>query len=161
MKTVLILGSNQGNKKAVLSNAIKMIKLRIGKVIQKSSLYSTEPWGFLSEDNFLNQVVAVETQLNPSDVLAQALQIELELGRVRVQTDQRYASRAIDIDVLFYDNLIIDTPNLQVPHPRLTERRFVLEPLNEIMPQFKHPILQISIAECLEICPDKCKVSLL
>lgn len=161
MNIVLLLGSNLGDKVKILKEARNEISSRIGKITRCSSLYTTEPWGFLSDDDFINQVVVVHSLLSPQEALEEALAIESLLGRVRKSSISRYTSRAIDIDILFCDHLIIDTPELQIPHPRLTERRFVLEPLNEILPNFIHPILYKTITECLNECPDKCKVTLL
>ena len=161
MKIILILGSNMGDKVDVLKEARDANSTRIGKIIRCSSLYCTEPWGFICDDDFINQALMIQSQLSPEEALEEALRIENELGRVRNIKEGRYSSRVIDIDLLFCDQLIIDTPRLQIPHPRLTERRFVLEPLKEIIPDFVHPILHQTISECLENCPDECKVTLL
>lgn len=154
MQATIILGSNSGNKREILPEAISRLS-SMGKIVGRSSLYETEPWGFSCEENFLNQVVVVETELSPRDFLEQCLSIEKQLGRVRHSGGPRYTSRPIDIDILFYDSLSINSPELTVPHPRLAERRFVLVPLAEIMPDFIHPLLHKSISALLSACPDQ------
>lgn len=148
-----ILGSNSKDKHRLLKEAARLLTAA-GKIIQESSLYETEPWGFEADENFLNQVIVFETALNPSDFLHYCLEVEKQLGRVRDPNGPRYSSRPIDIDILFCDSQIINTPELTVPHPRLCERLFVLTPLAEIMPDFIHPDKQQSIQELLAICPD-------
>ncbi len=150
---VTILGSNSENKHRQLKKATHLLSA-VGEIIQKSSFYETEPWGFEACENFLNQVIVFETPLKPSDFLRHCLEVEKQLGRVRNPNGPRYTSRSIDIDILFCDSQIIDTPELIIPHPRLCERLFVLAPLAEIMPDFIHPDKQKSIQELLSICPD-------
>lgn len=158
MQAVTILGSNQGDKCRILRQAVSILAAEAGRVTGKSSLYETASWGFESNENFLNQVVLFETPLSPSHFLDCCLQTEARLGRIRTQDGPRYASRPIDIDLLFYDSLIIETPELQIPHPRLSERNFVLVPLTEVMPGFMHPVLKKTIAQLLAECPDTCAV---
>ncbi len=148
-----ILGSNSGDKYQLLKEAAHLLSAS-GEIIQQSSFYETEPWGFESDENFLNQVIIFETPLNPSDFLHRCLEVEKKLGRVRNPNDPRYTSRPIDIDILFCDSQIINTPELTVPHPRICERHFVLAPLAEVMPDFIHPGKQKSVLELLSICPD-------
>ncbi len=148
-----ILGSNSGDKYQLLKEAAHLLSAS-GKIIQQSSFYETEPWGFESDENFLNQVIIFETPLNPSDFLHRCLEVEKKLGRVRNHNGPRYTSRPIDIDILFCDSQIINTPELTVPHPRICERHFVLAPLAEVMPDFIHPGKQKSVLELLSICPD-------
>jgi leucyl/phenylalanyl-tRNA--protein transferase len=157
-KVTFLIGGNQGDRETLLERACKEIELRIGKMLQVSSIYETEAWGFEAEQSFLNQAVVVETDLLPEEVLRQALNIEAVLGRVR--NGSGYASRTMDIDVMYIDDKCISTPSLIVPHPRIQERNFVLEPLCEIMPNFVHPILQKTMQELLEKCSDNGKVSL-
>jgi 2-amino-4-hydroxy-6-hydroxymethyldihydropteridine diphosphokinase len=130
----------------------------VGKIITASLVYETEPWGFKSETEFLNQVVLVETNLSPSGLLGRVLMIESQLGRLR--DEKQYTSRKIDIDILLYNNSIIKDVSLVIPHPLMHERRFVLTPLCEIAPDLIHPALKKSIKYLLKKCPDKCKVVL-
>lgn len=150
-----ILGGNLGDKPKIFSETISLIVKRIGEVVAISSAYETEPWGFESE-LFRNQALIAETKLSPVEVLSAALEIENEMGRIR-KTD-RYESRPMDIDLLFYDDLCLETPELTLPHPRIAVRRFVLEPLAEIAPEKKHPVTGLTVNEMLNICPDKLKV---
>lgn len=157
MQATVILGSNSGNSLSYLQQARRLLENRIGKLICCSSIYETAPWGFQCEQNFLNQVCLLETSLTPEAVLSTALEIEKELGRVRSE-HCRYTSRTIDIDLLFCDDIILNTAILTLPHPRLAERNFVLVPLNEIMPRFMHPTLHKTVHQLLAECPDKLEV---
>ncbi|HKJ41515.1 MAG TPA: 2-amino-4-hydroxy-6-hydroxymethyldihydropteridine diphosphokinase, partial [Sunxiuqinia sp.] len=123
----LLLGGNLGNKKQVFANCLKLIQSRIGEIKTASSIYETEPWGFESDDLFWNQAILVETKLKPEQVLKETQQIEHELGRVRKQ--DQYVSRLMDVDLLLYDDVVLQTSTLELPHPRMAERRFVLAPL--------------------------------
>ena len=127
------LGSNQGDRLATLNRAIELIGERIGKVVRQSSVIETDPWGFISGNKFLNCVIFCETTLLPRQVLKVTQQIERELGRHH--KGKGYRDRPIDIDILLFDNLNIDTPDLQIPHPLMYERDFVMIPLNEIKPR--------------------------
>ena len=161
---VLLLGGNQGDRERVLGEALRQIGRRMGHVARRSALYETAPWGFEAEQDFLNQAVAVDTALAPHQVLQVALDIERGLGRRRdvstASQQQAYASRPIDIDIIFYDSQIIDTPTLQVPHPRMAQRRFVLRPLCDIMPHFEHPTLHKTMENLLATCADTGVVTL-
>lgn len=152
----LLLGGNQGDKRQIFEQALARIKSQLGPIRQYSSIYETEPWGFESEAIFWNQVVLVQTALTPYEVLAHTQAIEKELGRVRHAT--QYADRLIDLDLLFYDQEIIQTPSLEIPHPRIHERRFVLAPLAEIAPNFMHPTFMKKVSELLSACSDPLKV---
>jgi 2-amino-4-hydroxy-6-hydroxymethyldihydropteridine diphosphokinase len=157
MKEVFLgIGTNLGNREKNLEDAVARVEEYIGKVTASSSVYETEAWGFQSEDEFLNRVIKVETKLKPSGLLGRILMIESLLGRVR--NEKKYASRVIDIDILFYGDKKINEVELIVPHPRLHERRFVLVPLCEISPDLIHPVLNQSIAALLDKCEDKSKV---
>ncbi|MCM1030776.1 MAG: 2-amino-4-hydroxy-6-hydroxymethyldihydropteridine diphosphokinase [Oscillibacter sp.] len=158
MLTTVILGSNSGNKVEYIRQAMDFLSRQTGELVASSSLYETAPWGFESDEPFLNQVLRFETELPPEAFLQQALAIEKSLGRIR-SSDVRYASRTIDIDLLFCDSEIIHTPILTLPHPRIAERRFVLTPLNEIMPDFIHPLLHKTISRLLAECPDPLAVN--
>lgn len=134
------LGSNLGDKADHLRTAIRLIGERIGKVASLSSFYETEPWGFVSDNSFLNAAVRVETALPPFEVLRITQQIEREMGRDRKSADGVYSDRPIDIDLLLYGSLVLSTPQLTVPHPLMTERDFVMTPLAEIAGDFRHPV---------------------
>ena len=142
----LALGSNMGNRLANLKAAILNLTPQM-TVKKKSSVYETPPWGFVEQDAFLNQVVMAETYLEPQPLLRHLKRLELVLGRV---PNFRNGPRLIDIDILFFDNLIINTPPLVIPHPRLHERAFVLVPLVEIEPDLIHPILQRPVNKLLD-----------
>jgi 2-amino-4-hydroxy-6-hydroxymethyldihydropteridine diphosphokinase len=157
IKLYLLLGGNVGDKQKFFSEARNKLAERAGEIVSRSSIYETEPWGFESDDLFWNQVLEISTNLSPEEVLVQTQQIELELGRVR-KSDQ-YDSRIIDIDILFYDKLIINLENLVVPHPRIQERKFALMPLCEIAPDLIHPVFKKSIRQLLDECQDNLKVS--
>ena len=152
---VLLLGGNQGDRVQTLMRAVVEIAHRIGTVSQISMIYETAPWGFDAEQTFLNQALVVDTDLTAHEVLRRALEIESDLGRVRPSGQSGYASRPIDIDLIFYNNVVIDTPELQLPHPRMQLRRFVLEPLAQIIPNFLHPKLQKNMLQLLEECTDE------
>ena len=156
VKIYLLLGGNLGDKKLVFEKATKFLKENVGAILQQSHIYETEPWGFESSDVFWNQVLELVTSLSPEEVLRQTQHIELELGRVR--KERKYDSRIIDIDILFYGEEIIQLPNLEIPHPRIQERKFALVPLNEIAPKLKHPILQKNIDQLLAECTDQLRV---
>jgi 2-amino-4-hydroxy-6-hydroxymethyldihydropteridine diphosphokinase len=160
IKVILSLGTNLGNKLENLLLAISEIVEKIGSVKTLSGIYETEAWGFESENNFLNQVILVETDLNPFQLINSCLTIEKKMGRER-ENSENYESRIIDIDILFYGEEIINTESLQIPHPMLHKRRFVLVPLNEIAPDLIHFILGKSISKLLEECADTGSVKLL
>lgn len=131
---------------------MKRIASEAGQIIKTSSLYETEPWGFESENSFLNQVVLVDTFLSPSELLKTLLGIEKEAGRVR--TSQKYTSRILDIDILFYSDWVIQDENLKIPHPMLHLRRFTLEPLMEVAPEMIHPVFKKSVVTLYAECED-------
>ena len=149
------LGTNLGNKTENLCTAVDKINEKIGEVTSLSSFFETAPWGFECDENFLNQVVVFQTRLSAFDFLQRCLETEKRLGRIRLAGGPRYSSRPIDIDLLFYDSVILNTPDLILPHPRMQERNFVLTPLAEILPDFVHPVFQKTIATLLQECPDK------
>ncbi len=159
-KSFILLGSNIGMREQLLMDAISKIVDTCGTLIRKSSLYESEPWGFKSEYNFLNQVILIETNLEPYELLEQLLKIEIELGRDRTHKYDTYVSRPIDIDILYYNNIIIDNVDLTIPHPRLHLRAFTLMPLNEIAPDYLHPIFKKNSKELLCECKDNLKVDI-
>ena len=165
----LLIGGNQGDRQQMITQATDLIRQRIGSVIDCSHIYETAPWGVFAHgekpQNFYNQALQVETPLPPHDALKEAMCIERILGRRRTIADnnnsqfsilnsQFYSSRPIDIDLIFYDQLVIDTPNLTLPHPRMHLRRFVLEPLCEIAPDFIHPLFNETLTQLLNECTD-------
>ncbi len=154
----LLLGGNAGDRISILNKARDLIKLRVGEIINKSCIYESEPWGFDDNTNFLNQVLLVETALSCEILLTEILKIEKLLGRVR--QSNHYETRIIDIDILFYEDNIINKENLIVPHPLIQKRRFTLIPLNEIAMDFIHPVLKKTIKELLEECDDRLKVEI-
>lgn len=131
-KVYLGLGSNLGDRQANIERAIELISERVGEVIRRSSLIETEPWGFESENKFLNGVILCETTLTPRQVLRKTQKIERDMGRKKKTSSLQYSDRPIDIDILLYDDLTVDEPDLKIPHPRMQEREFVMIPLKEI-----------------------------
>ena len=130
------LGSNLGNREANIRKAIELIAERVGPVVRQSSLMETEPWGFESVNWFLNAVILCETVKTPREVLQLTQQIERDMGRRKsakcIVSNRKYADRQIDIDILLYDDLTIDEPDLQIPHPLMHQRDFVMIPLKEL-----------------------------
>lgn len=156
MNTVyLLLGSNLKNPEQQLFSARNYIAAEIGEIINTSSLYATAAWGNTNQPDFLNQVIVVNTDFSAETLMETILKIEANMGRIRTKKN---APREIDIDILFFNNDIINLPELIVPHPLLQERKFVLIPLSEIAPNYKHPILLKTTQELLEICTDSLNV---
>lgn len=133
MIAYLSLGTNLGDKRKNIAEAIKNIGELVGDVVRQSALYETEPWGFRSDNRFVNAAVCVDTQLSPRRLLEVTQRIEREMGRTLKSDGGEYHDRIIDIDILFYGDLHIDEPDLKIPHPLMHERDFVMTPLNEIM----------------------------
>jgi 2-amino-4-hydroxy-6-hydroxymethyldihydropteridine diphosphokinase len=152
----LLLGSNLNNPQKQLAKATKLIEASIGIVKRASAFYETAAWGNTNQPNFLNQVIIAHTTFDVYTTLQKNLAIEQKMGRVRTVKN---APRIIDIDILFFNKEIINTKDLVVPHPLLQQRRFVLTPLNELSPHFKHPILQKTIHQLLPICKDDLAVT--
>src|SRR5262245_43156699 len=149
MKAIYLgLGTNLGDRKQNLIQAQALLKTTI---IRASSYYDTEPVGFLEQPWFLNIVIEIETSLKPAKLLQRCMDVEKKMGRVR---DIPKGPRVIDIDILFCGNLIVNEPNLIIPHPAIPERKFVLDPMNEIAQDFVHPVLRKPISELLQECPD-------
>ncbi len=141
------LGSNLGNRKRYLKQAIKALDEKVGPLVKCSSFYETLPMGFSSPHLFLNSVAVFETKLSPENVLNKTEEIERSLGRLKKSINRQYEDRCVDIDILFYDDLVIQTEKLTIPHPRLHERPFVLEPLKEIASDLIHPVLKKKIEQ--------------
>ncbi|MBE9602743.1 2-amino-4-hydroxy-6-hydroxymethyldihydropteridine diphosphokinase [Pedobacter sp. MC2016-24] len=156
-KVYLLLGSNLGDRRKLIDEAILEIGAQVGAVFQQSSFYETAAWGREDQPGFLNVAIGVVTAFNPMEVLEKVLRIEQDLGRVRLE---KWGSRLIDIDLILFDDLIVDEgPVLQIPHPQMQHRKFVLEPLAELIPHYKHPLLQQTIQELLESLDDNLAVS--
>ena len=154
-KAYLCLGGNKGDVRSYLERASTAIGNRIGHITERSAIYWSEPWGFKAEQMFLNQIVVAETELEPHVVLERCLQIETELGRTR--SGNGYEPRTIDIDIIFFGDNIIDTPDLKVPHPLMHQRNFVLRPLADVAPDFVHPIFGLTIKQLADACSDNGK----
>lgn len=153
--TFLLLGSNMGDRELFLEDARKKIGTSVGPVLQSSSSYQTAAWGKTDQPDFINQVLKVDTQLSPSDLLATVLQIERSLGRER---EELWGSRTIDIDILFYDSEEINLPDLKIPHPNLQKRAFTLVPLVEIQPDYIHPVFKKTVTQLLAELDDPLSV---
>jgi len=151
------LGSNLGNREENLLTAQKLIEEKVGKIRSKSSVYETAAWGITEQNAFLNQVIEVETSFSPSAVLHLVLKIEKDMGRIR---EIKWGERSIDIDILYYNNEIISTENLVIPHSFIQERKFVLVPLCDIAQDFIHPKLQQTNLELLEKCQDSGEIKI-
>jgi len=149
----LLLGGNLGDRFAIFTQARKYVEKRVGTLLLQSKYYESAPWGFTHENLFLNQVLIVSTSYCPEEVLEKVLDIEKELGRER-SSSAEYSSRMIDIDLLFYNDLILDQPDLKIPHPLLHKRRFTLKPLVEVAPDFVHPVFFKTIRQLLADCED-------
>jgi len=151
MTTVFIsLGSNLGNKRLHLITAMALLAEQAGEIVKVSGLYETAPWGFDSPHTFLNAAVQLETPMSPTDLLAVTQRIERELGRTNKTEGTNYHDRTIDIDILLYGDMIIETPELTIPHPSMSRRLFVMQPVAEIAPSLRHPVLNATMDELLE-----------
>ena len=145
----LLLGSNLGDREALLVRAQRLVGQECGCIVKASKIYETEPWGFEADTAFLNQALLIDTPLSPEILMARCLEVESLLGRVRDSGARGYTSRYMDIDILFYGNLVYQTPELTLPHPRLHIRRFALEPLAEVAPEWIHPEMGLRAVELL------------
>ena len=167
-RVALLIGGNQGDRRALIQQATALIQERIGTVAAASSIYETAPWGEFEVEsgerrvesgewrvesgewrveNFLNQALVVETPLTAHEVLHEAQEIERQLGRVRKEGSKVYSSRPMDIDIIFFNDEVIESKELTVPHPRMHLREFVLAPLTEVMPDYRHPVLGKTIEQ--------------
>ena len=156
MNTVYIqLGSNIGARESFIAKSMEQIEENIGEIITESSIFKTIPWGNKNQNNFLNSVIKIITPFDAFKVLQKSQEIENNLGRVR---ERKWGERTIDIDILFYNSEIINTEELNIPHPLLHRRKFVLVPLSEIDPNYIHPILKKNIYTLLSECKDNQKV---
>ncbi|MCF8304266.1 MAG: 2-amino-4-hydroxy-6-hydroxymethyldihydropteridine diphosphokinase [Bacteroidales bacterium] len=155
-RALLLLGGNLGDRLNLLKETSGLIQKKIGRIEQSSSVYETEPWGFEHENPFLNKVLLVNTGLAPFSLLDIMLEIEAQMGRKRSKSG--YEARVMDIDLLFYNNTVIHTQRLSIPHPYLHKRRFTLVPLVEIVPEWFHPVLNKTVKELLAECDDELDV---
>ena len=140
-----------GQRDEQLSYAARLIEERCGNIIDRSSLYETAAWGKTDQDSFLNQALVLETSLNARDLLHEILYIENLMGRDRIE---KYGPRIIDIDVIFFNHDVIREPGLTVPHPEMSKRRFVLQPLNQVIPAYIHPVYYKTVSQLLDECTD-------
>lgn len=154
-KVTLILGGNRGNREALLKTAVNRITVK-NKLLLESSIYETEAWGGIAKGPFLNQVIQVSTSLDPQSFLAFIQSLEIELGRKRYD---HWGDRTMDIDILFWNDSVLETPELKIPHPFISQRKFVLIPLVEILPDYIHPTENKAIIELLKNCEDNSEVN--
>lgn len=150
------LGGNIGNKQQNFEKVKLYIEKEIGEIVEQSSVYETPPWGFLAKENFWNQVLHVKTKLEPDELIVKIQKIERLFGRKR--DAGYYVSREMDVDVLYFDDLSLTSDNLIVPHPKIEQRLFVLMPLIEIAPNFKHPVLKMTNRQLLDKCKDESSI---
>lgn len=150
-KAFILLGSNQGQRKRFLQKATLLIAEQCGSIVKTSSVYETAAWGNTKQSPFLNQVIIVQTTLSPDALMQQLLKIETALGRIRTM---KYGPRTIDLDILFYDELIYHSTVVTLPHPAIQDRKFVLIPLAELLSGKIHPVYKKSIAVLLRECAD-------
>ncbi len=158
MTAFLSLGGNLGNTKEIFEQTYPLIEKKIGRILQKSSLYQTAAWGLTDQADFLNQVIEIETTQHPEEILTNLLAIEMHFGRVR---DVRWGPRSIDLDLLLMDDLQVTSDTLELPHPRIQDRKFILIPLVEIAPTILHPILGQTAKELLARTTDTSTVTII
>jgi 2-amino-4-hydroxy-6-hydroxymethyldihydropteridine diphosphokinase len=152
----LLLGGNLGDKEQTLKQAIVLLEQKLGSTAKKSNIFITAAWGNKNQPEFYNQAIAINTVLSPIDLLTEILKAEEQLGRTR--NNDKWQERVIDIDILFYNDDIIDLPELKIPHPFIQERKFVLVPMNEIAGNYVHPKLKKTISTLLLECKDELEV---
>ena len=155
----LCLGGNIGNCVSAFTEAKTLINAKIGSIIKSSGIYRTQAWGMDNAPDFYNQVIEVKTSLFAQDVMNNLLEIEKQMGRERNIEANSYQNRVIDLDILFFNAEIIQTETVEIPHPRMHLRNFVLIPLKEIAPNLIHPILKKNISELLDVCIDKNEIT--
>lgn len=154
----LLIGGNEGDKRGYLSRARRLIADAGAEILQTSALYETAAWGKTDQPSFLNQALRIRTLLDALPLMQTLLEIETTMGRVR---SEKYGSRRIDIDMLFFNETIIGLPELTIPHPELHNRRFALTPMAEIAPDYIHPLLHRSIKDLLSACTDPLEVNII
>jgi 2-amino-4-hydroxy-6-hydroxymethyldihydropteridine diphosphokinase len=154
-KCHLHLGSNQGDRKVQLARAIQMIEESIGPVLSSSAMYETDAWGKIDQNDFINIALEVEHYMTPNQLLKTVNKIEDQIGRIRLE---RWGPRLIDIDIIFIEDIVIDTEKLTIPHRLMHKRNFVLYPMVEIAAEFIHPVLNENLSSILEDCEDETEV---
>lgn len=147
----LVIGGNMGEREDELSRATKLLEERCGSIIDKSAIFETAPWGKTDQGDFLNQALVLTTGLTARELLKEILYIEILMGRNR---QEKLGPRIIDIDIIFFNHQVLNEPDLVVPHPEMSKRRFVLEPLNQVIPAYIHPIYYKTVKELLAECTD-------
>lgn len=152
------IGSNEGNRAANLALALRLLRKRVGLVVKESAIYETAAWGKIDEPDYYNQVVVVKTLLSAEDAFRECQIIEQKMGRIR---EKKWEARVIDVDLLYYNDSVVKSEELTIPHALLTQRNFVLHPLVEIAPHKKHPVLEKTQLELLEACQDTARVNAL
>jgi 2-amino-4-hydroxy-6-hydroxymethyldihydropteridine diphosphokinase len=152
IRTFLLLGSNEGDRIRLLTEARERIEILAGAILRTSSIYQTAAWGRTEQAPFLNQVIEIQTEVDPLDLLDRLQKIEVALGRKR---KEKWGPRSIDIDILFYGDLVMSTPTLSIPHPGIPDRRFTLVPLTEIAAALIHPSIKKNMLELLDNCDDR------
>jgi 2-amino-4-hydroxy-6-hydroxymethyldihydropteridine diphosphokinase len=157
-KVYLLVGGNLDNTRPKYERLSTLLQKKVGKVTVSSQFYKSPPWGFNSPNPFINRAICVETNLTPAILLKETQHIEHLLGRKKNKTVQ-YEDRSMDIDIIFYDNISMDTEDLRIPHPRMHLRNFVLTPLFEICPFFVHPVMKKNITTLKKECTDNAVVS--
>jgi 2-amino-4-hydroxy-6-hydroxymethyldihydropteridine diphosphokinase len=157
---VLLLGGNIGDTRGYLRNALTLLEQYMGFITHQSYFYKTASWGYNSDD-FINIGLVIETSKSAEECLIITQDIEDELGRIKEETSDAYSDRTLDIDIIFYNNLVLKSEKLTIPHPRMHERNFVLQPLAEMIPEFEHPVLKKTISELTKNCTDTSKATLL
>lgn len=155
--THLGLGTNLGDRSANLNIAVELISERIGEVLNVSCVYKTAAWGVTNQPDFYNQVIEVKTNLFPWELMKSLLDIEQIMGRVRIE---KWHERLIDIDILFFENVILFSDDLKIPHPYLKERMFVLKPLQDLGTVFLHPVFQKTVTQLIQECNDSTAIAL-
>jgi 2-amino-4-hydroxy-6-hydroxymethyldihydropteridine diphosphokinase len=155
-KAYILLGSNMGRRKNFLNKAKQQIALHCGSIVKESSVYQTAAWGNTRQQDFLNQIIIIQTKQMPGELMQTLLNIETSLGRMRTV---KFGPRTIDLDILFYDDLIHHSPAVTLPHPAIQDRRFVLVPLVELSPRKIHPVYKLTVAQLLKQCPDELVVT--
>jgi len=153
------LGSNLGERHAALQRALALLREEAGEITALSSVWETEPWGFDADEQFLNMVAVIRTFHSPVQLIQLFRSIEGRMGRRR-SGGGRYESRVIDLDILLWEERVISIPGLEVPHPKIADRRFVLKPLSEVAPAAVHPVTGLTVAEMLQLCDDNSDVRL-
>jgi len=158
-EVIVGLGSNLGDRYASLRRALELLSGEAGEITALSSVWETEPWGFDADEQFMNMVAVIKTTRKPAQLIQLFRSIEGRMGRKR-SGGGKYESRIIDLDILLWEDRVISIPGLEVPHPKIADRRFVLEPLSEVVPDAVHPVTGLTVAEMLELCADNSDVRL-